>query len=83
MDGCLRYGDDVYYERDLTGPIAVVIGGEGSGVSRLVKEKCDFTVSIPMKGEITSLTATNAASITISHRIDRLGTDVYGKQCKN
>lgn len=40
-----------------------MIGSEGSGISRLVKEKCDFVVSIPMKGRITSLNASNAASI--------------------
>lgn len=56
-------GEEMYYDRDLTGPLAVVIGGEGSGISRLVKEKCDFTVSIPMKGKINSLNAANAASI--------------------
>lgn len=52
-----------YYEQNLTGPIALVVGGEGSGVSRLVREKCDFVVSIPMKGNISSLNASNAASI--------------------
>ncbi|MFQ7473847.1 MAG: 23S rRNA (guanosine(2251)-2'-O)-methyltransferase RlmB, partial [Anaerovoracaceae bacterium] len=57
MDG------EVLYRQNLTGPIGIVIGGEGSGVGRLVKEKCDFTVSIPMKGSITSLNASNAASI--------------------
>lgn len=56
-------GDDFYYDRDFTGAIALVIGGEGTGVSRLVREKCDFVVSIPMKGSITSLNASNAASI--------------------
>lgn len=56
-------GDEMYYQRDLTGPIGIVIGGEGTGVSRLVREKCDFVVSIPMKGHISSLNASNAASI--------------------
>ena len=56
-------GPDLYYRRDLKGPIAIVIGAEGAGISRLVKEKCDFVVSIPMKGNITSLNASNAASI--------------------
>ena len=45
------------YSLDLKGPIALVIGNEGSGVSRLVKEKCDFVASIPMKGNIDSLKA--------------------------
>ena len=53
----------VYTEQDLTGSLAVVIGSEGTGISRLVREKCDFVVSIPMKGKITSLNASNAAAI--------------------
>ena len=52
-----------YYEHDLTGPIAIVIGNEGKGVGKLVKEKCDFVLSIPMKGEINSLNASNAAAV--------------------
>ena len=56
-------GDSLYYEADLTGPFAMVIGNEGRGISRLVKEKCDFTVSIPMRGKIDSLNASNAAAI--------------------
>ncbi len=54
-----------YYKANLTGSIALVIGSEGAGISRLVKEKCDFVVSIPMKGQITSLNASNAAAILI------------------
>lgn len=57
MDGA------VYCEQNLRGPIGIVIGSEGFGISRLVKEKCDFVVSIPMKGRITSLNASNAASV--------------------
>lgn len=56
-------GGNTYYEQDLKGAIALVIGNEGSGISRLVKEKCDFTVSIPMVGKISSLNASNAAAI--------------------
>ncbi|MCQ2551312.1 MAG: 23S rRNA (guanosine(2251)-2'-O)-methyltransferase RlmB [Clostridia bacterium] len=56
-------GEEMYYERDLTGPMALVIGSEGFGISKLVKEKCDYVVSIPMVGKITSLNASNAASI--------------------
>ena len=61
--GACDMGPDLYYRQDLKGPIALVIGAEGAGISRLVKEKCDFVVSIPMKGNITSLNASNAASI--------------------
>ena len=57
MDG------ETYYRRDLKGRCALVIGNEGSGISRLVKEKCDGTVSIPMVGRISSLNASNAAAI--------------------
>ena len=51
------------YDLDLTGPIGLVIGNEGKGVSRLVKEKCDFTASIPMFGNIDSLNASVAAGV--------------------
>jgi len=51
------------YRQDLKGPIGLVIGSEGDGVSRLVKEKCDFTAAIPMKGEIGSLNASVAAGV--------------------
>ena len=56
-------GGQLYTEQDLKGSIAIVVGSEGAGISRLVREKCDFTVSIPMKGKITSLNASNAAAI--------------------
>ncbi|WP_083238917.1 23S rRNA (guanosine(2251)-2'-O)-methyltransferase RlmB [Caloranaerobacter ferrireducens] len=56
-------GESNYYEKDLRGPLAIVIGSEGEGMSRLVKEKCDFLVKIPMKGNVTSLNASVAASI--------------------
>ena len=58
-------GGKNYYETDLKGKIAVVIGSEGFGISKLVKEKCDFIVSMPMKGKITSLNASNAAAVII------------------
>ena len=57
MDG------EVMYQSDLTGPIGIIIGNEGNGVSRLVKEKCDFCVGIPMFGNIDSLNASVAAGI--------------------
>ena len=52
-----------YYEQDLTGPIALVIGSEGFGMNRLVEENCDILVKIPMKGKITSLNASVSAGI--------------------
>lgn len=52
-----------YYQAQLTGPIGLVVGGEGQGVSRLVREHCDFILSIPMVGQISSLNASNAAAI--------------------
>lgn len=56
-------GGQEYYRADLSGKIAVVIGSEGAGISKLVKENCDFTVSMPMVGKITSLNASNAAAV--------------------
>lgn len=53
------------YDADLKGPAAIVIGSEGSGMSRLVAETCDFTVSIPMKGKLNSLNASAAAAILL------------------
>lgn len=58
-------GDKNYYDADLTGPIAVVIGSEGQGMGRLVKENCDFLVKIPMQGKITSLNASVACSLLL------------------
>lgn len=58
-------GDSLYYEADLTGPLAIVVGNEGKGISRLVKEHCDLTVSIPLKGKINSLNASNAAAVIL------------------
>lgn len=54
-----------YYNQDLTGPLAIVIGSEGFGMSRLVKENCDFLIKIPMKGKITSLNASVSAGIVV------------------
>ena len=62
------YGTDgeakeMYYDEDMTGNVAIVIGSEGFGMSRLVKENCDFLLKIPMKGKITSLNASVSAGI--------------------
>lgn len=54
-----------YYNQDLTGPLAIVIGSEGFGMNRLVKKNCDFLVKIPMKGKVTSLNASVSAGIVI------------------
>lgn len=56
-------GDKNYFETDLKGPIAVVVGGEDKGVSRLVKENCDFVVKIPMNGQINSLNVSVAGAV--------------------
>ena len=60
---CADMDGELMYDLNLTGPIGVVIGNEGNGVSRLVKEKCDFTARIPMNGEIDSLNASVAAGV--------------------
>ncbi|MBR1654749.1 MAG: 23S rRNA (guanosine(2251)-2'-O)-methyltransferase RlmB [Clostridia bacterium] len=54
-----------YYDQDLTGSIAIVIGSEGFGMGKLVKDNCDFLVKIPMKGKITSLNASVSAGIVV------------------
>ena len=59
MDG------DVYYDAPLDGAVAIVFGNEGRGISRNVREKCDLVCSIPMKGRINSLNASNAAAIVL------------------
>ena len=63
--GTAAEGSIPMYKADLTGPAAIVIGSEGEGMSRLVQKNCDVTVHIPMKGRITSLNASAAASILL------------------
>ena len=60
---CADMDGTTMYQLDLKGPIGLVIGNEGEGVGRLVKEKCDFVASIPMKGDIDSLNASVAAGV--------------------
>ncbi len=60
---CADMHGTTMYELDLTGPIGLVIGSEGEGVGRLIREKCDFIASIPMKGDIDSLNASVAAGV--------------------
>ncbi|MDD4504027.1 MAG: 23S rRNA (guanosine(2251)-2'-O)-methyltransferase RlmB [Clostridiaceae bacterium] len=58
-------GGEAYHGKDMTGPIALVIGSEGEGLGRLIRENCDFLVSIPMKGKISSLNAAVSAAIIL------------------
>ena len=72
--GTAMGGSTSLYEADLKGPAAIVIGSEGSGMSRLVAETCDFTVSIPMKGDLDSLNASAAAAILLYEAVrQRMG----------
>lgn len=57
--------DKYYFNQDLTGPLGIVIGNEGKGISELVKKNCDFLVKIPMKGKVTSLNASVSTGIII------------------
>ena len=60
---CADMEGELMYRLNLTGPMGLVIGNEGEGVSRLIKEACDFRASIPMKGDIDSLNASVAAGV--------------------
>ena len=72
---CGTDGDakDYYYNQNLNGALAIVIGSEGFGMSRLVKENCDFLVKIPMKGKITSLNASVSAGIVVYEVVKQRG----------
>lgn len=59
-------GDIPYYGTDLTGAVAIVLGSEGFGISRLVREKCDFTLSIPLHGSVNSMNVSCAAAVLLS-----------------
>lgn len=61
--GCDMAGENLYYEQDYSGGVALVVGSEESGISRLLREKCDFFVRIPMKGRISCLNASVAAAV--------------------
>ena len=75
---CADMGGETMYDLNLTGPIGLVIGNEGSGVGRLVKEKCDMTASIPMHGDIDSLNASVAAGV-LAYEIVRQRTCAGGR----
>ncbi len=72
---CADMDGEPMYKSNLKGSLAIVIGGEGEGVSRLVKESCDFSVSIPMRGKIKSLNASVAASVILYEVLRQAGTD--------
>ncbi len=61
--GCDMAGENVYYEQDYSGGVALIVGSEDTGISRLLREKCDFFVRIPMKGKVSCLNASVAASV--------------------
>lgn len=63
--GTAADGDTALYDADLKGPAVIVIGSEGDGMGRLVREQCDFLVSIPMRGKLNSLNASAAAAIVL------------------
>lgn len=73
--GTAATGTTTLYDADLKGPAAIVIGSEGSGMSRLVSENCDFLVSIPMQGKLNSLNASASAAILLYEAVrQRLGS---------
>jgi 23S rRNA (guanosine2251-2'-O)-methyltransferase len=61
--GCDMAGENVYYEQDYSGGVALIVGSEESGISRILRDKCDFFVRIPMKGKVSCLNASVAASV--------------------
>ena len=73
---CADMDGTAMYDLNLTGPIGMVIGNEGEGVSRLIREKCDYTAAIPMKGDIDSLNASVAAGV-LAYEIVRQRMNVY------
>ena len=63
--------DKYYYNQDLTGPIGIVIGNEGNGITQKVKKNCDFLVKIPMKGKVTSLNASVSTGIVVYEVVEQ------------
>jgi 23S rRNA (guanosine2251-2'-O)-methyltransferase len=78
---CADMGGDAYYRTDMTCGAAIVLGSEGFGVSHLVKEKCDFTVSIPLYGNVNSMNVSCAATVILAEvaRQRNTGGDDIGK----
>lgn len=75
---CADMGGELMYSLNLTGAIGLVIGNEGTGVSRLIREKCDMTAAIPMKGELNSLNASVAAGV-LAYEVVRQRIAAEGK----
>ncbi len=71
--GAAMDGTTSLYQADLKGPAAIVIGSEGDGMSRLVREQCDFLVSIPMRGRVNSLNASAAAAVVLYEAVRQRG----------
>lgn len=76
---CSDMGGEVMYRQNLTGPIGLVMGSEGEGVSRLVREHCDFSVGIPMRGDIDSLNVSVAMAV-LSYEVLRQRADGKGEK---
>ena len=76
IGGADAAADQTYYQADWSGSTALVIGSEGSGLRRLVKENCDFLVKIPMSGELGSLNASVAAAVIIYEIFRQRGKDI-------
>ncbi len=76
--GSAAEGSVGLYQADLKGPAAIVIGSEGSGMSRLVADNCDFIVSIPMRGKLNSLNASAAAAILLYEAVRQRSTELNG-----
>ncbi len=66
-------GEKAFYDSDLKGPVALIVGSEGEGMGKLIREKCDFVVNIPMQGEISSLNASVAAAIVMYEILKQRG----------
>ncbi|MFN3919481.1 MAG: TrmH family RNA methyltransferase, partial [Methylohalobius sp.] len=79
--GAASDGDTLAFEADLTGPLALVLGGEGRGLRRLTREACDFLVRLPMRGKVTSLNLSVAAGVLLYEALrQREGRKTIGEK---